>query len=717
MARRNERVRVSSSDVAIGTGVYAPSAIAADDSAARNAEALQRALGIGAEAFADHRQRNLDEGAAAGELSVQQGGTTEQTLAGMGTPENARAAGWVLGAERELARSRAIQDEAALVDWYTNEFDKTKDLLTLREQLNGRMQSLYGDADAGVAKQAAPFLKRAADRIMAAHGEAQAAETRAQVAQSLSINLGEFLARPASERSQEEWDGRRQVYMSLLGKTEGLQALAADLATHVVSKADESILDEPMFALIRSNPTTRDVLDGAYADARKLRISGRLAAETYERAATYEGLYQMAEAKDGNVLELVRQATTPDADGQLLIEQGQAQTILRKYYDVSVKEGVTPVMVRQWGDGLFGVYGDTKYEDEAASLAIQQHSAVYGPEAARTWAVERSVANGGLPPFIEQMMTRANPANQTSWPQALEWYTSFKAQQPEFLESQLPDHVKQTFESYLILAEDLGDQGAIERLTNGYDKSLIDKVTRDEREDAMQSIMGEVTDLPWSWREVEETPALRQMLDRNFNHMVALGYGPEKAAEWALERTRRSTVVVDGRLWPANAGWGPDPDGTVTQLKADYAARMGYDVDDVEVLPVPRQPTSVYVRSVNGLDVERVELATANQRFTEVQRNLALERTAVADAEKRDRYTELAKQSLWPRLHEDPFALAEREHMWGQMSPAEQRAAIEAIAEQERIEVQEQREKEAAQQRFNETARPLINERVSPQLR
>lgn len=669
------RARVQSSDTFVGAEIHASGAQQTGPSAAaRNAAALSSALNLGSKFALDRKQARQDEDLAAGTLAAQQGDVDIETLR-----QQEKSAAWVKGAERVIGRARAIEDEAALKEWYASEFDKNKDLPTLRKEMDAWMKDRYDGLDPGIAGEVAPYLSRGANALMKAHGDSETAEGAAMVANGLSTSTAEWLSRSPDERTPEEWDAIRNEYTALYPTREaGLKALAEDVANSMVLHGNElGVAENPMFEKLRTNPATREIMQAGIEEAKTKRIKAHLEATKIERGMAYAELTQLGNAKDTKgFFEKLKEYSTADADGVSLLTEGEVQTQIGNFYSTTGKAVLTTSMVERYGEGN-GNQIPKELRDEAFDAWFAQVAGDYPEEEVVPRAVERIVKNGFIPGRIKDMFETASPSNPERWSQAYAFYQQFEAQSPGELAQYIKESKLKEFEAFDMLSTDYGPQQAAELMRGEHDPKLFDEWTREEREIALKDVLDAATDIPWSWSEIEDTPRLRKHIESRMRFIAGFNYPPEQAAQFAMAEISKRFQIIDGEMYPAESPWGDAGDDAAEWFRTTQA-------ENVRLVPVGGEPGYVWVRPSDSL------LPTAGNkvRISDIARDYADHRSMVRDeaaSARNAKVTEKRRQEAMSRLFpalpksvsfgpaQDQIN-AQREAAWSALTPSEQDA-------------------------------------------
>jgi hypothetical protein len=216
------------------------------------------------------------------------------------------------------------------------------------------------------------------------------------------------------------------------------------------------------------------------------------------------------------------------------------------------------------------------------------------------------------------------------------------------------------------------------------DPKLVENVLPEERRTHLQGALDRIADAPWTWNNVEETPRLRKMVEEDFNMAVSAGLSPQQASQFAIDRTARAFVYIDGNLFPANAGWSDAPKDDAEFIRTGWATQMGYDVDDVTLLPHPNMPTKVYMSQKGSFLLTPVDIVPLVAERRDLIRRAQLASNIASRADTAEDQEERAKRRLFPGTQSDPFAMQIVESTWNSMTAAERRLALDAVAADDR---------------------------------
>src|SRR5262245_28156003 len=147
MATKNIRSRVASSDVAVSTGLHRPVPVLTDE-ATRKADALAKALGVGAQAFAEISARRHAKAVLSGTQAALEGREM--------TEEEKKRDSFVLGYE-SVRNERALVDlEREAVNIYQTSANRD-DPQAFQAELDALFMSKYGGLDPEVDADRATF--------------------------------------------------------------------------------------------------------------------------------------------------------------------------------------------------------------------------------------------------------------------------------------------------------------------------------------------------------------------------------------------------------------------------------------------------------------------------------------------------------------------------------------------------------------------------------
>lgn len=685
-----KRVGVQSSDIVIGSEIHARGAQQTGPSkAARNAAALGQFLGTtGVQLSGEHEQREAEAGA----LAAQHGDVTEATLRAQ-----EKSAAWVRGAEQIVGRARAIEDEQAMHEWYATEFDKNKDLPTLRGELNAWMKDRYEGTDPGVAGEVAPYLARGAASLMKQHGDSETLEGVAMVQNGLATSTAEWLARAPEDRTAEEWKSQRDEYTAMFPTREaGLMALASNMSQAAIASGDESDLkNNPMFEQMRTNPLTREVINAGISEAKKIRIATYIENTKVQRALVEQEAKQIILQGDtqASLAFIAEHSVSPGEGLPADFTEGEVDALINDIYNTSSAAVLTPLMVEKFNQGLVSSI-PKKFRDPAFDAWFADAQNKYPPEEVGARTVQRIVRGGWMPTQIKDQMQFANPGNPESMEAAGALLKAFDAESPGAINGMIDDQSRMQLEAYNRLTEDFSPERAVEMMQGEHDPSLYNQWTPTEKREALANALSEVADINWSLVELEQNPMLKRQVEREMRYYAGFNMVPEKAAALAVKNIDSKHQIVAGQQFSNASQWGPE-----AELVVKHAlSREG--VEGSQIVPIAGEPNFAIIQDegsmwAGGERVRITDLVTAYDTAKANDLNIA---AAHRNERVRMKYQEEAVDRAFPGMARSivfaprhPSNIGQpqldlrdrRQAAWESLTPVEQDAIFTKLAEED----------------------------------
>ena len=331
---------------------------------------------------------------------------------------------------------------------------------------------------------------------------------------------------------------------------------------------------------------------------------------------------------------------------------------------------------------------DDDYND-TAKAALAKLSEEQGPEKGMAYFLDGVAANGRMPKFMKRMLDHASTRNPEGFQEAYSVFSTLRSADPAGYQRLMTEETAMKYESYEILLEDEGDPTrALNRLTE-VRPELVSEVPRDDYNSYLNDAIGEVADGPFFNNADEMDPQLRKTVKKRYNHMLSLGYQPERAAEFAVADIHKRYTIHNGVLWPNKAGARTEAlDFQLEQSKAHDAEGRDY-----EVVPAAGRPGYAFIRPKGSLAFggDLVKVSDINSRYDAAQKALrdqtARDKQAGVKQDIRDkamaRATGIYRTPDHRGMSAEQFR-QERERAWNRLTPAEQRAAIREGEEEDR---------------------------------
>lgn len=677
MRQATKRVRVQSSDVAEGIGVHAPSVVQTNDKAAQNWFALSNALNVGMQSGAQIIKAKQQDDLVAGAEAAALGNVTEQNLG----QNQDKSKAWLKGARSKLAERRAIADAAGATEFYQQNVDKNLPVEEVEAQMRGYWDKLYAGMDGDMLSAVAPHMDSAHQRILSAHATLQSAETAAEIDEAVLVSTTQAF-RDGAIQTAEDWAMVRQDAVTLVGKDKANDLLMSSIEQYVAESNDPEVWDAPYLEKLRTNPKYAGRAAKSIDDAQREQSKAFQQATVLERAAIEADLTERSQAGDATVLTDLRRQFEAGMVGEEIV-----RTVTKAYANAVVSGTQERVYVDRFMAATTSTLdlSDDEYNDTAkAALAKLQES---DPENGMAVFLDGVAKNGRMPKFLKRVLDNASPSNPEAFNQAYSVYSTLRQADPAGFHRLVTDENQTLFDSYEVLVNDYGDpQVAIQKLAE-VDTSLVANVDRQEYNDALDDAISEVEDGPFFNNLDEADPYTRKIVKKRMNHMISMGYSPEKAAEFAVTDIQKRYTIAKGKLWPNSAGFTMDPDVVLEATAEQFKA---YDPEgrDVEIVPVMGKPGYAWVRPEGSMPFagEQVRISRMEANYRENQRRRRDEEIAAGQASVKADMLLKAKQRA-TGLYSLPFDKSvtgvkmreEQDEAWNKLSPAAQQEVIREI--------------------------------------
>jgi hypothetical protein len=629
--RRTRRVQVASSDQASSLGVHAPSVVQTQSKAASQAFALSNALGFGMEFAGQQIQRKQGIDAEEGALAAARGEFTDEELHTM-----EKSAAYVRGAQKVLAKQRIVEDAAAAQEWYQTEFDKGAGVAELRAGLNDFWKSRYEGVSTGLAREITPLMADTSQKLMTAHAAFQAEQTQADVESAIVTSATAAFGN--GSMNAEEWNVARQDAIALAGKDRANDLLFASIEQHVAASGDPAVWDEPYLEKLKTNPKYQQRAAKSQDDARKAQAKAFQDRTVFERAAIEAHNIERAQAGDASVLTDMRQQY---ADG--LVDEEIVRNVHKQYANAVANGLQDEIQTKAFFDGVSAYHdlNDSDYNDlvKASYVELMQKD----PENADALLADGIVKNGRMPTFMKRILDSASPSNPENFEQAYGVYNTLRQADPAGYHRLVTEETKMKFDSYEILLND-NPKNAMQMLTE-VDTSRIANVDQQDYRQHLDDAISDVVDGPFFNNLDDADPSVRQLVKKRYNHMIAIGYTTDKAADFAVADIQQRYTIVKGRLWPNTAGWTEDPTPVLEYVQKSYE-QTDEAGREYEVVPATGRPGHAWVRPIGSLAFggEPVRVSDMEAGYRMDQKALRDQEAVRAQAEVKNDIVLAAKQ-------------------------------------------------------------------------
>lgn len=351
------------------------------------------------------------------------------------------------------------------------------------------------------------------------------------------------------------------------------------------------------------------------------------AANQTRLAATHSQHTSLAKAGDPSVIPMIIDGGEDGPNGEpRMYSRQQQKTLFDQYYDAQLTAGVDAALGNEFATG--NLIGGTQSDYDRAHAAFinnpnLQASLPEDPEeladALLTLTIERSVTMDRLPSVLKDQLT-VNVNNPAKYKQARELYERLEAQLPGFVETQIDDKKARQLATYNRLLQDYGSEEQALKALSEFDpkraassKTLVD--------DAVDAAVGTLVDKPWSAFNHTVTPELRRRVQDEVVHYVNLGYTPEEAGKFAHAAIDKRSVRIGDYLYASDAGWGAQPEEELKWAAENEARHRGVDADSIRIVPHPRKHDVVLVQDMDailpgtGFQMKVADISSAYKRF------------------------------------------------------------------------------------------------------
>lgn len=597
----------------------------------RTARALTNALGIGVEAYAAKLGRDNVKGTAQAVNEAASGGDRDEDNLNKGYNE----AFDQVEASNDLALfASELPEMLDKEGWQDLPEDQAQARIDeyFAEQLVGiNPDSVYGKIVAeGILKQNAQLL----DVHRGYKSEQAQQERRIMVDNEL--------------RSDYELDGTidHAKLMDRLGKLvpgpggrmtylESVFDLAEDQGdVSIIDSIPESFPDGTPTGI--TDPNMEKLFDTARSNAHSVAVARKKAADDkweLDNQTTLAKLHARdfndAAAADPRVLDRIAAGGElgPNGEPRRYTEDQQFQ-LYKQFSKAHEGAADQALILRDWvnGDGI----GYSQNEVDAAHMgfvnAVRENLPTELEGASEddindyitTLSLERSVVNGKLPSVYRDQL-KVNLSNPEKFKQASEMYQKLEAQRPGFAETQIGNAQSRKLYAYnRILADVNGSEDKAIELMGSHDagrnakfNAEIGKVNKLAVETIVDSMPG--------YGDYATTSRLQALVNEEVRFYVDAGFEPETAAAYAIEHIQRRTRRAGDHVYPADAGWGNDPQGVYDFQIENEAAHRGIDADRLSIIPTADPKIVRFVDSENALPETKLheieQLATDFEAF------------------------------------------------------------------------------------------------------
>ncbi len=514
-----------------------------NDSAVRNARALQNALGVGVEAYEAHlirqnekgERRAMNEAASGGERNEDDTNkgyneafdrveaANDLALMASELPKMLEAEGWA-----DLPEDQA---QARIDEYY-------------RMQLAGiNPESVYGQIVAeGILKQNAQLLD--------VHRTFQA--EKAQQERRIMVTNAARAAFEADDDLDHEQlmkdlhtlvpgPGGRMTYLEAvfdIAEEYGRPDLIDSIPERFPNGDPTGITDTNMDDLFDTARAKAQATADAMQTAREEQFKAEFQTE---RAALHSDLTQRAKAGDASVIQDIIAGGNDvlDADGNVsqprLLSRAQQKTLFDQLFAAQEAAGISANQADLFGSGRAYGMTQTEYDNAAASFAqrvdtmFQQEHPEWTEEQREAEVLkvvlERSYRHDRLPKHITDFLT-VTPASPERFAEAVNVKRMIDEYDPTLVQRSIPDRNAAMMDAYEFILRETGDQENAMEMIQQYDHTLSSGRGNEINEIVEDALVELADDMP-GWGDYPITNRDRVRARRLAEHYVNLGWKDE----------------------------------------------------------------------------------------------------------------------------------------------------------------------------------------------
>lgn len=565
-----------------------------NDEAVRNARALQNALGVGINEYANV----LEDRNVAGDARALQ----EAAAGGERNPEDDNK-----GYNEAFDRVEAVNDLEAFGselpellrqnNWL--DLDEESAQAIIDEYYAGQLQGINPESVYG--KRVAAGILEQNSTLIEAHRKFKAEEAE-QERRILVYNAAKAGYDPETGMDHGQlMADLKELVPGPGGRMTYLEAVF-DIAEEM---GDPEIVDSIPERFPSGDPTgvtdpnMKDLFDNARAKALSVRQARAAAldesiktAERNKRAALHAADKQLADAGDGRVLTNIADGTKRGPNGEpARYSEAQATALYDRYFNALGKQSDNSLMVEEYATG--NAIGYSQTEIDQAHDAFVDVMMAQKPEdvdeaewqdRVRTVSLERAVVNGTLPSVYKAQLS-VNLSNPEKFKQAAELYEQLQAQEAGFAETQINNAQSRKLDAYgRMLQETGGDENRAIELLKAFEPGRSTSMNK-EIGTAVEEVSEMLADTKPGWGDYANNARLKSQVADEVRFYVDSGFEPEVAAKYAFEHMSRRYVRAGDFLYAKDAGWGQDPQATYNWAIANEASHRGVDPDTLTLVP------------------------------------------------------------------------------------------------------------------------------------
>ncbi|MDJ0708924.1 MAG: hypothetical protein QNJ14_00970 [Woeseiaceae bacterium] len=693
--RKSRRVRVASSDVATGTGVFAPSQVRTQSDDARKAAVLSDALGLGRNKLGEAIARRQDKAFLRGTKAFFEGREP--------TPEELESDAFVFGFKRSEHDRKLIEFKTELAESYPE--DRLAEGFDVNAWLDAKAQEAFPldpevDLDRAFIPETTQYLNGLRTQYLAAEVRNTRAETLDQMADNLAVKAGDIVGETGMVSAEQWKEIDREAFE--VGGVDYAKRTMFGIAKQMAAAGNVealSTIPERGQGTWRSDPDFAGQYERLAVQAQNVRDAQNERNTTAYVGVRRAALSQLAEAGDLGAVEAIVSAAAPDENGVTVLDTPeQVASLINKYYDANQKRALDLTALTAWREGNARVLTDN--EKDAASMldaqAVVANAIAQGrePEEAealgRAYLVERSTVNNHLPGALKDEID-VSPKNSEAWQNAVALYDQLESQQEGFVGRYLRSDLVRDIVTYKRMLREYGGNAeqALEAL-NAIDRELPKQVPTKDRREAEESVRDKLADGPLLSTLVEDSLPLRKMIADEMDYYLSRGYSLEQAEKNALDSLHPKSgryMVVEGHLYKNGGGWDHNAAKVAEWTREQYAEENDLNSGDVEIVPIPAKPGRVRIISDDMMlpgSVTEVAISDLNAEWQRGQ--VEAEREAIEKGRQaaRDEAIQKAKEANYPLPSPSSFRdpamldlmLLERERRWNALTDAQRERLI-----------------------------------------
>lgn len=578
-----------------------------NDSAFRQARALQQALGVGVEFYGEHLERQNTKGVARAAQEAAAGGTRNADDTNKGyneTYDRVEAANDLAIFEKDLP---TMLDE---MDWSTLPEDEVQ--AKIDEYYKGQLQGINPDSVYG--KTVAQGILNQNAKLLEVHRTAQQErdkqEKRIMVFNATKRQLETLDLDPESPTLTTDLEAVHKQLMTDLntllpgrgGRTTYLESVAQLSEELGLPELLETVPErfpngEPTG---KTDPNLKDFFDDSTLKSENKRKTDLAEADKKYEDAQRDILAQLhaqdkekADMGDPSVLADIFEGTRRGPNNEPpRYTQAEATNLHIRYANARRKMIVSSSLAEEYAAGNLNGQSQEKV-DEGHNAFVDQKlrekpddvDEADWQNAVQYMALERSVPTGKLPSVYKAAMGVSPGSQPEKFKQAAEMYEQLNAIEPGFAEIQLGPRQSRTLDAYdRMLAETGGDEAKAMELLRAYDPTLHTGTAK-EITAGVDSAVERLNNMKPGWGDYNTNPQLVRQVRKEVEFYVDMGFDPEQATMFAVEHMSKRFTRVGDYMYEKDVGWGSKPQEVHDWVIQQEAERLGIDPDQLSITP------------------------------------------------------------------------------------------------------------------------------------